>query len=75
MRHGFDDLVLFTVGLFTATGVPEDDARVTATRLVEADFRGRTGHGLIRAVPYLDRIVYRLYGLTEAEIAVVEASP
>lgn len=56
MRHGFDDLVLFTAGLFTATGVPEDDARVTATRLVEADFRGRTGHGLIRAVPYLDRI-------------------
>ena len=56
MRHGFEDLVGFTAGLFTAYGVPEDDARVTATRLVEADFRGRTGHGLIRAVPYLDRI-------------------
>ena len=56
MRHGFEDLVGFTAGLFTAYGVPEDDARVTAMRLVEADFRGRTGHGLIRAVPYLDRI-------------------
>ena len=56
MRHGFDDLVRFTAALFTAYDVPDDHADTTARRLVEADFRGRTGHGLIRAVPYLDRI-------------------
>lgn len=56
MRHGFDDLVDFCSALFRGAGVPEPDARTTATRLVEADFRGRTGHGLIRVAPYLDRI-------------------
>ena len=56
MAHGFDDLLRFTASLFTAYDVPADHADTTARRLVEADFRGRTGHGLIRAVPYLDRI-------------------
>jgi L-2-hydroxycarboxylate dehydrogenase (NAD+) len=53
---GFDPLVEFTSALFAAHGVPADHAETTARRLVEADFRGRAGHGLIRAVPYLDRI-------------------
>lgn len=54
--HSFDDLVRFAAGLFMAYDVPAEHADTTARRLVEADFRGRTGHGLIRAVPYLDRI-------------------
>lgn len=55
-RYSFDELVDLVTRLFRAVDVPEDDARVTASRLVEADFRGRDGHGLIRVVPYLDRI-------------------
>ncbi len=56
MAHSFDDLVAFAAALFRAYDVPADHADTTARRLVEADFRGRTGHGLIRALPYLDRI-------------------
>lgn len=55
-RFSFEELVVLVAGLFRAVDVPGEDARVTACRLVEADFRGRTGHGLIRVVPYLDRI-------------------
>lgn len=56
MRLTFDALVTFCAALFRACGVREDQADTTARRLVEAEFRGRTGHGLIRVVPYLDRI-------------------
>ncbi|GAA3774457.1 Ldh family oxidoreductase [Plantactinospora mayteni] len=56
MPFSFDALVGFTASLFTAYDVPAEHAETTARRLVEADFRGRAGHGLIRVVPYLDRI-------------------
>lgn len=56
MLISFDELVDFCTALFSASGVPEEDAIITATRLVEADFRGRDGHGLVRVVPYLERI-------------------
>jgi LDH2 family malate/lactate/ureidoglycolate dehydrogenase len=36
--------------------VPAPHADITAQRLVEADLRGRTGHGLIRLAPYIARI-------------------
>jgi len=55
-RFSFDELVGLVAALFRAVDVPADDALTTACRLVEADLRGRTGHGLIRVVPYLDRI-------------------
>jgi L-2-hydroxycarboxylate dehydrogenase (NAD+) len=55
-RHSCDELTDLVAALFRAVGVPDDDALVTACRLVEAELRGRTGHGLIRVVPYLDRI-------------------
>ncbi|WP_433528434.1 Ldh family oxidoreductase [Micromonospora sp. CA-263727] len=56
MPFTFDDLVGFTAALFSAYDVPAEHAETTARRLVEADFRGRGGHGLIRVLPYLDRI-------------------
>ncbi len=46
----------FAAAILGARGVPADHAAVTARRLVEADMRGRTGHGLIRLGPYVDRI-------------------
>lgn len=55
-------------------GVRPDHADVTAKRLVEADARGRTGHGLIRLGPYIDRIQAGGVNL-EPEIAVLRETP
>ncbi len=55
-RHDLEALVGFAASLLEAHDVPPDDAEVTARRLVEADARGRDGHGLIRLAPYLQRI-------------------
>lgn len=49
-------LTEFATAVLRAVDVPDDDARVTASRLVEADLRGRTGHGLIRLPSYVARI-------------------
>ncbi|CAN5395359.1 Ldh family oxidoreductase [soil metagenome] len=49
-------LTAFAGAVLHATGVPSRDAEITAARLVEADLRGRTGHGLIRLAPYVTRI-------------------
>ena len=51
-----DLLVEFAAAVLVAAGVEEDHAHVTASRLVEADLRGRTGHGLIRVPSYVERI-------------------
>lgn len=42
--------------VLVALDVEPDDAGITARRLVEADLRGRTGHGIIRLAPYCARI-------------------
>jgi LDH2 family malate/lactate/ureidoglycolate dehydrogenase len=42
--------------VFAAAGVIDTHAAITAHRLVEADLRGRTGHGVIRIPSYLKRI-------------------
>jgi len=49
-------LVAFCAAALEAAGVTPDHALTTGRRLVEADLRGRTGHGLIRVGPYVDRI-------------------
>ena len=49
-------LTEFAAAVLEAVGVPSEHADVTATRLVEADARGRTGHGLIRLPSYVRRI-------------------
>jgi LDH2 family malate/lactate/ureidoglycolate dehydrogenase len=56
IRRSVGDLTSFASAALQARGVPADHADVTARRLVEADLRGRTGHGLIRLVPYVARI-------------------
>ncbi len=55
-RYGHGVLAAFAAGILRAAGVPPDHASVTAERLVEADLRGRTGHGLIRIPLYVRRI-------------------
>jgi LDH2 family malate/lactate/ureidoglycolate dehydrogenase len=49
-------LTEFAAAVLQAVDVSAEDAQVTATRLVDADARGRTGHGLIRLPSYVRRI-------------------
>jgi len=56
IRCRAETLTLFACKVLQACGVPPADADLTARRLVEADLRGRTGHGLIRLTPYVARI-------------------
>lgn len=46
----------FCARTLEAVGVNSDHAAITSRRLIEADTRGRTGHGLIRLAPYIERI-------------------
>ncbi|MGA7270380.1 MAG: Ldh family oxidoreductase [Acidimicrobiia bacterium] len=56
MRFSLERLQSFVEDVFTSLDVMPDQARITAQRLLEADLRGRTGHGIIRVPPYVTRI-------------------
>lgn len=56
MRFSVDRLHGFTVELLESLDVLAEHADTTARRLIEADLRGRTGHGLIRIPQYVNRI-------------------
>lgn len=56
MRYPLLRLHDFIVDAFTRVDVLPDHADVTATRLLEADLRGRDGHGIIRLPLYVRRI-------------------
>lgn len=56
MRFSQQRLEDWATALFIQLDVLPDHASVTAKRLVEADLRGRTGHGIIRVPQYVDRI-------------------
>ncbi len=56
MRFPLSRLHDFVVEVFTALGVLPQHADVTAARLLEADLKGRTGHGIIRVPQYVTRI-------------------
>jgi L-2-hydroxycarboxylate dehydrogenase (NAD+) len=49
-------LEAFAAQVLVALGALDEHARVTARRLVEADLRDRTGHGIIRLPLYAERI-------------------
>lgn len=55
-RFPVERLTCFVKDVFVAQDVLPDHAAVTADRLVEADLRGRTGHGIIRVPLYSERI-------------------
>ena len=55
-RFPQETLEEFTSAALRSVDVLPDQAATTAKRLVEADARGRTGHGLIRLGPYVGRI-------------------
>lgn len=56
MRLSFERLERFVADVLIAVDVLPDHAEITASRLLEADLRGRTGHGLIRLPQYVPRI-------------------
>lgn len=73
-RYPVDGVSRFVEAILTAQGVPTDHAAVTAARMIEADLRGRTGHGLIRLAPYSKRIQAGGYNL-DPDIRVLHETP
>lgn len=51
-----DDLFKTVVSVFTALGIPEEDAKITADVLISADRRGIDSHGVARLKRYVDGI-------------------
>jgi uncharacterized oxidoreductase len=51
-----DRLVSFAADLFRAGGVPDDEARIVARSLVDANLAGHDSHGVIRVPQYLKAI-------------------
>jgi LDH2 family malate/lactate/ureidoglycolate dehydrogenase len=56
VNFSLDRLRRFVVDLLIAVDVLPAQAEITALRLLEADLRGRTGHGVIRVPQYVTRI-------------------
>ena len=56
MRFPVEQLQRFVADVLVAVDVLPEHASTTARRLLEADMRGRTGHGLIRLPQYVPRI-------------------
>jgi L-2-hydroxycarboxylate dehydrogenase (NAD+) len=56
VRWSSNVLIGLATDVLVAVGVPDAAAATTAERLVEAEARGRTGHGLIRLPSYVRRI-------------------
>ena len=55
-RQSAATLTEFAADILRASEVLPKHANITASRLVEADMRGRSGHGLIRLAAYVQRI-------------------
>lgn len=51
-----DSLRTFTENVFERIGVPEEDSRIAADVLIEADLRGFQSHGVARLFPCFNRI-------------------
>ena len=51
-----EPLTDFTYKLFVAAGVPDDEAKIVATSLVDANLCGHDSHGVMRAPQYVDFI-------------------
>ncbi|MBO0678652.1 Ldh family oxidoreductase [Mycolicibacterium sp. S2-37] len=73
-RYRAPVLASFAADVLRACEVAADHARVTADRLVEADVRGRTGHGLIRLPSYVERITAGGVNV-RAEVAIRHETP
>ncbi|MEM9628741.1 MAG: Ldh family oxidoreductase [Pseudomonadota bacterium] len=50
------DLQAFVMGVLTSLDVPEEDARIVAAKMVEADMLGYGTHGVFRLRQYVNRL-------------------
>lgn len=73
-RFPHDRLHRFITDVFVAQDLLPEHADVTATRLLEADLRGRSGHGIIRVPLYSERIKAGGYN-TRPNIRVTHETP
>jgi L-2-hydroxycarboxylate dehydrogenase (NAD+) len=73
-RFSVERLEAFAQAVFEAVGATPEHSVITARRLLEADLRGRTGHGLIRIPLYVDRIQAGSVNL-RPDIRVLNESP
>src|SRR4051812_34007789 len=55
-RIDADRLLDFATAVYKKHGVPEDDARLVADTLVQADLWGHQSHGVLRLGWYRDRL-------------------
>lgn len=51
-----DHLVVFARSLFSAAGVPDEDADVVSRSLVDANLAGHDSHGIIRVMQYVQAL-------------------
>lgn len=73
-RYPIDTLRSFAEEVLRSFGVPEDHAHITALRMLDADIRGMSGHGIIRLAPYSQRLAAGGYNLDPDIRAVRESS-
>lgn len=73
-RFPADRLTALVAAVLEAQGVRPDHARICADRMVEADLRGRSGHGIIRLAAYSKRIRAGGYNL-DPDIRLVHETP
>lgn len=73
-RFPLEQLQDFAAAALVAQGVRPYHAGICATRMLEADMRGRTGHGLIRLPQYSKRIQAGGYNL-DPDIQVLHETP
>lgn len=73
-RVPYERLHSFTAAAFVAVGIKPEHARITADRLLEADLRGRDGHGIIRTILYTRRMKAGAYNL-DPDIKTTRESP
>src|SRR5262252_7097453 len=72
-RHRIDATRLtdFATAVYASAGMPEDDARLVADTLVQADLWGHQSHGVLRLGWYLDRLRHGvMHPVTTLEIVV-----
>jgi L-2-hydroxycarboxylate dehydrogenase (NAD+) len=73
-RYPVAALHAFTTEVLARCGIPEADADVAASRMLDADLRGMSGHGVLRLPAYATRLRAGGYNL-RPDIRVVRETP
>ncbi len=73
-RYPIPALHAFMVQVLVRHGLPEDSASVIATRMLDADVQGMSGHGIFRLPAYCQRVTAGGYNL-DPDIRAVRETP